>query len=370
MKKTLIASIIMGACALSATNALAAIAANVPTTGNFSDPTVQDWASGQVMLYQEAQDQITANKLEAENANSAQQTTLDNHGSELNTLEGHLQSVDDLAHYLHSNNLQDRQELADHDAAITKNASDIQYNQDQIVVSAQNIDKNQRSIVANQTNISANSANIGLNTKSIDDNQNNIATNKAAIATNVASIALNTQDIHANQQDITQNKAGIKANQSSITGLKTDVQQAKTSSINAQSRAETAFSNAEANHQALQATNHRVADDHASLANHEQRIEKLEANNSANFGKLKNEVNDNRQRASAAISGVAAMANIPQVIQGQTFSVGAGVGTTDSESALAVGFSARATEHVVVKASVSDDTQQNFVVGGGVSYGW
>lgn len=67
---------------------------------------------------------------------------------------------------------------------------------------------------------------------------------------------------------------------------------------------------------------------------------------------------------------MAAMANIPQVIQGQTFSVGAGVGTTDSESALAVGFSARATEHVVVKASVSDDTQQNFVVGGGVSYGW
>jgi autotransporter adhesin len=46
------------------------------------------------------------------------------------------------------------------------------------------------------------------------------------------------------------------------------------------------------------------------------------------------------------------------------------VGTTDGESALAVGLSARAAEHVVVKASVSDDTQQNFVVGGGVSYGW
>ncbi|SNY62635.1 YadA C-terminal domain-containing protein, partial [Enterobacter sp. CC120223-11] len=115
---------------------------------------------------------------------------------------------------------------------------------------------------------------------------------------------------------------------------------------------------------------HHVGNNSAAIAQNEQRIEKLEASNNENFSNLKNQVDENRQRASAAISGVAAMANIPQVIQGQTFSVGAGVGTTDGESALAVGFSARAAEHVVVKASVSNDTQQNFVVGGGVSYGW
>ncbi|MFK3660268.1 YadA-like family protein [Scandinavium sp. NPDC088450] len=155
-----------------------------------------------------------------------------------------------------------------------------------------------------------------------------------------------------------------------INTLTVGVQQNKNTGAYAQSRADAAYANTQANQQALKATNHRVAENSQELANHEQRIQTLEANNNASFGKLKNEVDDNRQRASAAISGVAAMANIPQVIQGQTFSVGAGVGTTDSESALAVGFSARATEHVVVKASVSDDTQQNFVVGGGVSYGW
>ncbi|MEW5559470.1 YadA C-terminal domain-containing protein [Enterobacter asburiae] len=160
------------------------------------------------------------------------------------------------------------------------------------------------------------------------------------------------------------------ANTADINTLNTGLKQAQVMGSDAQSRANDAYANTEANRQALQATNHRVADNSAAIANHEQRIEKLEASNSANFGKLKNQVDENRQRASAAISGVAAMANIPQVIQGQTFSVGAGVGTTDSESALAVGFSARAAEHVVVKASVSDDTQQNFVVGGGVSYGW
>lgn len=108
------------------------------------------------------------------------------------------------------------------------------------------------------------------------------------------------------------------------------------------------------------------------IDNHESRITALEAANGhgSAFEDLKNEVDENRQRTSAAISGVAAMANIPQVIQGQTFAVGAGVGTTDGESALAVGLSARATEHVVVKASVSDDSQQNFVVGAGASYGW
>lgn len=160
------------------------------------------------------------------------------------------------------------------------------------------------------------------------------------------------------------------ANTADINTLNTGLKQAQAMGRDDQSRANDAYANTEANRQALQATNHRVADNSAEIANHEQRIEELEASNSANFGKLKNEMDKNRQRASAAISGVAAMANIPQVIQGQTFSVGAGVGTTDSESALAVGFSARAAEHVVVKGSVSDDTQQNFVVGGGVSYGW
>ncbi|MCT4704535.1 YadA C-terminal domain-containing protein [Enterobacteriaceae bacterium H11S18] len=148
------------------------------------------------------------------------------------------------------------------------------------------------------------------------------------------------------------------------------VKEAETTGEYAQSRADTAFAHAEANKQALAATNHRLATDDAELANHEQRIGTLESQTTSNFAKLKSQVDDNRKRASAGISGVAAMANIPQVTNTQDFSVGAGVGTADSESALAVGFSARATDNVVVKASVSDDSQHNFVAGAGVSYGW
>jgi autotransporter adhesin len=150
----------------------------------------------------------------------------------------------------------------------------------------------------------------------------------------------------------------------------TTAQKAETTGEYAQSRADKAFAHAEANKQALAATNHRLAADDAELANHEQRIGSLESQTTSNFAKLKSQMDDNRKRASAGISGVAAMANIPQVTNTQDFSVGAGVGTADSESALAVGFSARATENVVVKASVSDDSQHNFVAGAGVAYGW
>lgn len=139
-----------------------------------------------------------------------------------------------------------------------------------------------------------------------------------------------------------------------------------------QSRIDASMANTEANKAALQATNQAMAENTAELANHESRLDALEANSvsSTNFNRLKDRVDENRQRASAGIAGVAAMANIPQVTQGATFSVGAGAGTTDGESALAVGFSARATESTVVKASVSNDSQQNFVVGAGASLQW
>ncbi|ENE5752133.1 YadA C-terminal domain-containing protein [Salmonella enterica subsp. enterica serovar Bareilly] len=138
----------------------------------------------------------------------------------------------------------------------------------------------------------------------------------------------------------------------------------------AQSRADAAYANTQENRRALDNTNKRVAQNSADIADHEQRITSLEQSTTSKFGALKNEVEQNRKRASAGIAGVAAMANIPQVTQGATFSVGAGVGNTDGESALAVGASARINDSWVVKGSVSNDTQHNFVVGAGASYQW
>lgn len=88
------------------------------------------------------------------------------------------------------------------------------------------------------------------------------------------------------------------------------------------------------------------------------------------FSQLKSTVDDNKKEASAGISGAMAMASIPQVLQSQDVAVGAGVGGYDSESAIAVGVSFRASESVTVKTAVSDDTQNNFGYGAGVSFGW
>jgi autotransporter adhesin len=179
-------------------------------------------------------------------------------------------------------------------------------------------------------------------------------------------------DVKRNARVLLATEAGVSANQAAIASLGQDVLGVQNTGVYARSRADAAMANAEANKAALQATNQAMAENTAELANHESRIDALEANtvNSSSFNRLKDRVDENRQRASAGIAGVAAMANIPQVTQGATFSVGAGAGTTDGESALAVGFSARATESTVVKASVSNDSQQNFVVGAGASLQW
>lgn len=169
---------------------------------------------------------------------------------------------------------------------------------------------------------------------------------------------------------IATNRAIAEGNTAEIVKLQSGVEQVKATGAYASARIDAANANIEANREAMAATNKRVSENSAAIAEHESRIGALESSTNAKFGQLKDNIEDNRKRASAGIAGVAAMANIPQVIQGQTFSVGAGVGNTDSEGALAVGASARASENVVVKASVSNDTQHNFVVGAGVSYGW
>ncbi|MCU6682452.1 YadA-like family protein [Leclercia sp. H6W5] len=187
--------------------------------------------------------------------------------------------------------------------------------------------------------------------------------NAVAIADNTMDIAANTAGVAANKAGVEQTTAKLDAvtydiagNRRAISGLATRA--ADTDARIAETKAEQAK------------TNERVSANSAAIADHENRIESLESETTSKFSSLKNKVEENRKRASAGIAGVAAMANIPQVTDTQNFSVGAGVGNTDSESALAVGMSARATENVVVKTSVSNDTQHNFVVGAGVSYGW
>lgn len=138
----------------------------------------------------------------------------------------------------------------------------------------------------------------------------------------------------------------------------------------AQSRIDAANANIEANRAAQVASNKRIAANTQQLANHEQRLGQLESQTNSRFANMDKRIDDVRDRADAGVASVAAMANIPQVTEYQSFAVGAGVGSRHDQQALAVGFSARATSSMVVKASVSTDTTDSFTFGAGASIGW
>uniref|UniRef100_UPI0028BD6D17 YadA C-terminal domain-containing protein n=1 Tax=Enterobacter huaxiensis TaxID=2494702 RepID=UPI0028BD6D17 len=295
--------------------------------------------------------------------------------------------------------------IAQNKTAIDDNTHEIDTNAQLIRATAKQVGDNRDGVAANKAGIKTNADDIAQNKNAIGDNTQQINNNVQLIRSTEKQVGENRTGLMANKGDIVTTATGVLSNAADIANNKTsidrlsgqngttyklaaatarlsiheeqqivtlaqDTKVAQATGEYAQSRAQIAMQNAEKNRAALVASNKKIAANSVALADHEQRIETLEQSNSSNFGKLKSEVDENRKRASAGIAGVAAMANIPQVTNTQNFSVGAGVGTTDGENALAVGFSARATENVVVKASVSDDSQHNFVVGGGIAYGW
>lgn len=152
--------------------------------------------------------------------------------------------------------------------------------------------------------------------------------------------------------------------------IDTEVEDRKAADVVQQMRIDQANANIEANRQASVATNKRVAANSAAIANHEQRIGELEKSTSKGFAELRSQIDDVKQDADAGIASVAAMANIPQVTEYQSLSVGAGVGVRNSQSAVAVGVSARLTENTVGKFSVASDSRSEFTAGAGISYGW
>ena len=80
----------------------------------------------------------------------------------------------------------------------------------------------------------------------------------------------------------------------------------------------------------------------------------------------------NRQ-LSAGVAGAVAAVNIPQVEPGKTFALGAGVGTFQGASALAIGSSLRLNPNTVVKATVSgvdSGSSRTTTLGMGIGVSW
>lgn len=88
------------------------------------------------------------------------------------------------------------------------------------------------------------------------------------------------------------------------------------------------------------------------------------------FNSIQNQVDDNRKRAAAGISGVSAMTNIPQLSGNSTYSFGVGIGGFDGEQSIAAGMSGRVAENVILRSSLSTSTQGEVVWGAGVGFEW
>ncbi|WP_235135476.1 YadA C-terminal domain-containing protein [Lelliottia amnigena] len=269
-----------------------------------------------------------------------------------------------------TNALNDKVDQTDYDQ--NKQTTDAQ-----LVNLTQTNDLQDTSITSNKTAIDQNATDIKINTTALAGkvNQNVYSADQTRQDNEIASKA-SASDLHADEQKITSNRTAIQKNatqeQTDFQVLQSGVAHAEDTGAYAQSRADAAYANTEKNRKALDATNKRVAANTTKLQNHESRIQDLEADRGYGnkFNDLKNTVDNNRKHASAGIAGVAAMANIPQVSQGSTFSMGAGAGTYDGEQGLAVGASARIGQQVVTKLTVSATTENDFVAGMGAAYEW
>ena len=155
-----------------------------------------------------------------------------------------------------------------------------------------------------------------------------------------------------------------------ITQNSSDIVQLYSNGEYAQQRIDAANAHIQANRDAITSTNRVVSQHSEQLANHEQRLGNLEQETQKGFASMNRELGKVKKSANAGTSAALSSAAIPQVTEYQTFALGAGVGGYEGEQALAVGFSARVTTNVVMKASVTRDTNQGTGWNVGTSIGW
>lgn len=155
-----------------------------------------------------------------------------------------------------------------------------------------------------------------------------------------------------------------------ITQNSSDIVQLYSNGEYAQSRIDAANANIEANRSAQVASNKRIAANSQQLADHEQRIVGLEQDNARKFANIDKRFGKLERKGNAGTATALAAAGIPQVTGDQRFAMGAAVGGYESENALAIGFSSRVSDAVVLKASVASDSQSGFGYNAGFSVGF
>lgn len=106
------------------------------------------------------------------------------------------------------------------------------------------------------------------------------------------------------------------------------------------------------------------------LQDAKQFFNQQQTNSNAQFNSLKDQVENNQKEARSGAASAVAIASMPQVEVGQSLMFSAGVGSFKDEQALSVGASFHAGDRTVIKAGVSDSTNNDLAMGAGVGIGF
>lgn len=102
----------------------------------------------------------------------------------------------------------------------------------------------------------------------------------------------------------------------------------------------------------------------------QQVFAQAQSSSNAQFKNLKDEVDDNKKEARGGVASAVAIASMPQVEKDQAMMFSAGVGSFKNEQAISVGASFHSGEHTVIKAGISDSTNNDLAMGAGIGIGF
>ena len=99
-------------------------------------------------------------------------------------------------------------------------------------------------------------------------------------------------------------------------------------------------------------------------------VNPTDAVNVAQLQGVQQNINDVARAAYSGVAMAGALAGLPQVEQGKTFQIAAGVGNYAGYSAIAIGASARVTQNTIIKVGASATDGAHVLVNAGVGYSW
>jgi len=99
-------------------------------------------------------------------------------------------------------------------------------------------------------------------------------------------------------------------------------------------------------------------------------INATDAVNVSQLNQVSSQIGDVQRLAYSGVAMAGALAGLPQVEAGKTFSLGAGIGSYAGYTALAIGASAYVRRDTIVKFGVSTTAGSRTLMNAGVGYSW